>query len=142
MKAGAPIVGGEIEEKHIPTVLIVDRELGFVFWLGQALDEAGYQALPARSCEAATDLLKQLHVEIDLLIVGDSVPGLRAFSDALRRSQRHLKVIVAVGEREEPRTAFPRSDASQRKCSYRGEISKLDWLETVEAVLTRDCAMN
>jgi hypothetical protein len=31
------------------TVLIVDEDLGFVFWLGRLLTETGYQAWPARS---------------------------------------------------------------------------------------------
>jgi hypothetical protein len=29
-------------------VMIVDSDLGFAFWLGQALDYAGYQALPGQ----------------------------------------------------------------------------------------------
>jgi hypothetical protein len=77
----------------IRTVLIVDPELGFVFWLGQALDRAGYQALPAKSCEDAAELLKQLNVEIDLLIVGHSLAGAGAFADALRHAQGHLSCL-------------------------------------------------
>src|SRR5260370_6183096 len=46
------------------TVLIVDRELGFVFWLSQALDEAGYRAFPAKSIPDANNLLLELNIEI------------------------------------------------------------------------------
>ena len=131
-----------MHKTQVRTVLIVDRELGFVFWLGQALDRAGYEALPAKSCEDATALLNQLNVGIDLLIVGSSTAGARAFSVALRRSQRDLKVIVAVGDPEEPSTAFPGADASMLKFSYLDETSKVEWLETIEAVLGQDCARN
>jgi hypothetical protein len=131
-----------IDRTHIPTVLIVDGDLGFVFWLGQGLDEAGYQALPAKSCEAATDLLNQLKVEIDVLILGASCAGARLFAEALRRSQRRLKVIVAVGDLEEPSSTFPGVDAAKRRFSRRDEPSRLEWLETIEAVLSQNCALN
>lgn len=131
-----------IEQEHLPTVLIVDRDLGFVFWLGQRLDEAGYQALPAKSCDAAADLLKELNVEVDVLILGNSCEGAQEFSDALRHSQKNLKVIVVVGDSEEPSPPFPRGDATQEKFSRRDETSKLEWIETIERVLSPDCAMN
>ena len=118
----------------IKTVLIVDPELGFVFWLGQALDRAGYQALPAKSCEDAADLLKQLNVEIHLLIVGHSLPGAAAFTDALRRGQGHLKVIAVIGDGEEPSAPFPGANASQLMLSAVDETSEIEWLETIEDV--------
>ena len=30
------------------TVLIIDNDLGFIFWLGQILNDVGYAALPAK----------------------------------------------------------------------------------------------
>src|ERR1700687_4957703 len=116
------------------TVLIVDPELGFVFWLGQALDRAGYQALPAKSCEDAAELLKQLNVEIHLLIVGHSLAGAVAFADALRDSQGHLKVISVIGDGDEPGSAFPGADASQLMLSGVDEGSKTEWRETIEGI--------
>lgn len=127
---------------HIPRVLIVDGDLGFVFWLGQGLDEAGYQALPAKSCEAATDLLRQLNIEVDVLILGASCAGAVAFADGLRQSQKHLKVIVAVSDWRDPGPTFPAVDASKHRFPQRDEISRLEWLETIEAVLSQNCAMN
>ena len=122
------------------TVLIVDRELGFVFWLGQALDRAGYQALPAKSCEDAAELLQQLKVEIHLLIMGHSLAGAAAFADDLRRSQGHLKVIAVIDEGEEPISAFPGADATRFMLSGVGEASETEWLETIEDILGQDNA--
>lgn len=120
----------------------MDGDLGFVFWLGQGLDEAGYQALPAKSCEAAADLLRQLNVEIDVLILGSSCAGAGAFADALRQAQRHLKVIVAVSDWGDPGPGFPGVNASRHRFPQRDEVSRLEWLETIEAVLSQNCAMN
>jgi hypothetical protein len=36
------------------TVLIIDNDLGFMFWLGQILSEAGYAVLPAKSAPEAS----------------------------------------------------------------------------------------
>jgi DNA-binding NtrC family response regulator len=124
----------------IKTVLIIDRELGFVFWLGQALDRAGYQALPAKSCEDAAELLKQLNVEIHLLIIGQSLAGACAFADALRLSQGHLKVIAVIGEGEERSSEFPGADATQFMLSAVDEASEREWLKTIEDMFSQDDA--
>jgi hypothetical protein len=135
-------VDEQIEKANRPTVLIVDRDLGFVFWLGQGLDAAGYLALPAKSCEDASDLLNQLNIAIDLLILGNSCAGANVFCETLRHSQRCLKVIVAVSDWERPSPPFPRADAARHKTTCWDEISKLEWLETIEAVLSPGCATN
>ena len=64
------------------TILITDRDLGFVFWLGQLLDDAGYQALPARSSVDAIALQNQFHLKIDLLILNPSLVG---YASSLKR---------------------------------------------------------
>lgn len=127
----------ELRCMPIRTVLIVDRELGFVFWLGQALDRAGYQALPAKSCEDAAELIQQLNVEIHLLIVGHSLPGADAFADALRQSQGHLKVIAVIGDGEEASPTFPGADA-QFMLSSVDEASETEWLETIKDLFSRE----
>ena len=118
------------------TVLIIDPELGFVFWLGQALDRAGYQALPAKNCEDAAELLKLLNVEIHLLIVGHSVAGAGAFAESLRQAQGHLKVIAVLGEGEEPGDPFPGAHASRVMLSAVDETSETEWLATIEGVFS------
>ena len=124
----------------IRTVLIVDRELGFVFWLGQALDRAGYQALPAKSCKDAIDLVKQLNIEIHLLIVGNSLDGAGDFADGLRHAQGHLKVIAVIGDEEQPSSLFPGADATQVMLSGVDETSQREWLETIEELFCQDNA--
>jgi len=119
-------------------VLILDRDLAFAFWLGQALDLAGYDAFPAKSCEDATELLTHLNVSIDLLVVGYASPGAVALANALRRSQPHFKVLAAVAEGEEPTSIFAEADAVQSKPSSAVSASKTEWLRTIESLLSRD----
>ena len=53
------------------TVLIADRDLGFVFWLGQALGKLGYQVLPAMNVPQAASYAEQFRVD---LLVLDPAP--------------------------------------------------------------------
>ena len=117
------------------TVLILDRELGFAFWLGQILDFSGYNAFPAKSCEDAAELLNHLKTPIDLLVLGSASARALAFADSLRRSHRQLKVLAAVGEGAEPSSIFS-ADAVQNKPSTAASVSSMDWLRTIDALLS------
>ena len=126
--------------ERVKTILLVDNDLGFLYWLGCTLCAAGYMALPAKNSQNAGELLSRLNIGIQLLVVNCSMRGTRAFAKALRRSQGHLKVIALIGGGEQPRPAFPGADASQPKRSCLGEFSELEWLETIEGVFARDAA--
>jgi hypothetical protein len=56
----------------VKTVLLVDSDLGSVFWLGHALDSAGYEALPAKVFQDAIALLVQYRLSIESI-------GLKSF---------------------------------------------------------------
>ena len=64
----------------VKTVLLVDDNLGFAFWLGQALDRAGYETWPARSVPAAESLLEEVPLAVDLLVINASLPRAPAFA--------------------------------------------------------------
>jgi len=54
--------------------LIVDRDLGLMFWLAEMLGAAGYSAYPALTVADAECLLGNLGGEIDLAIVNPALP--------------------------------------------------------------------
>jgi hypothetical protein len=81
------------------TVLIVDRDLGFVFWLGSALGGAGYKVFPAKGVPEATALISELKLELDLLIVNSSLDGAGNLVDAVRYSRRELKSLSVRGDK-------------------------------------------
>jgi DNA-binding response OmpR family regulator len=117
------------------TVLILDNDLGFVFWLGRTLDAAGYQTLPAKNISDATILLEELTLEIDLLIVNPSLPGAAEFVSMLRRSTRRLKVI-AISDVDGPVTTLPGVDAWRRKPdNIVDEVTTLEWVQLTQSLL-------
>ena len=111
-------------------ILIIETDLGFVFWLGQALDSYGYQATPAKNVPDATSLLGQSKTNIDLLIVNPSQEGIATFVKRLRRSQKNLKVIAVTADPHSP--VLKGADATKSKASARDDIS--EWLELVRSV--------
>jgi hypothetical protein len=125
---------------RVKTILVIDNDLGFLYWLGCTLCAAGYMAVPAKSSQNANELLSRLNIGIQLLVVNSSMRGARGFAVALRRTQRHLKVIAMIGGDEGRSPGFPGADASQQKRSGRGEFSETEWLDTIESVFARGAA--
>ncbi|GEM_PF-3176224 len=78
----------------VATILILDNDLGFSFWLGHTLTAPHCEALPARSVEEAARLIGHFNLKVDFLIVNPSLPGVSDFTRALRREQRHLRVAT------------------------------------------------
>ena len=76
-------------------VLIVDDNLGFLYWLGETLAGAHYQPWPATSAlEAAAFMRSRRLTQLDLLIVNPSLRGALQLIARLRRNQPGLKVLA------------------------------------------------
>jgi len=119
------------------TVLLLDRDLGFVLWLGATLDRAGYRALPAPSSQAVVELFNELQVPVHLLVVACSLPDASTVVRSLRLSQQHLKIIALTDDGEEPCPSVPDADLYCRR-SGPGEASEAQWVETVQGLLAGD----
>jgi DNA-binding NtrC family response regulator len=79
-------------------ILVVENDLGFIFWLGAALAAADYQPWPACGVSDAIELVGKLRIPIDLVIVDPSLRGVSKLITVLRRSQADLKVIALGAE--------------------------------------------
>jgi ActR/RegA family two-component response regulator len=120
-------------------ILLIDTDLGFLFWLGQALDRAGYEAFPARSIPDAIALLAALHLTVGSVILNYSLPGAENFVAGLRQSQNHLKVISLVEYEQEP---IPGVDAAFCKPAEIDERSGAEMVQMVQKVVAfRSIAM-
>jgi hypothetical protein len=119
----------------VKTVLIVDSDLRFAFWLGHALDEAGYYALSAACVKSATRLLAELGMKVDLVVIGVDQPGAAGFLAELRRTQNRLMVIALLDEPEPPPATFPRADLDEYKPLSIDEEARREWIDTVQMVL-------
>ena len=114
------------------TILIVGSDLGFVFWLGQTLDAAGYQALPAKSTSDAAAILSHWSGSLDLLAISSKLPEARVFAKNLRAVNPALRVIVII---EPGSDVLPGADAACAK--GRGDEVKAQWLETIDRLLSQ-----
>lgn len=76
------------------TILILDDDLGFALWLGQALATANCRVLPATTVTEAAALISHFDLTVDLVILNPSVAGGADFTYTLRREQGHLRVAT------------------------------------------------
>jgi DNA-binding NtrC family response regulator len=120
---------------NVKTVLLVDDNLGFAFWLGQALDRAGYETWPARSVPAAESLLEEVPLAVDLLVINASLPSAPAFASNLGRARTDFKVIAVYEEAADAATSFPQAAAVHQKPQTIDVAAKLEWVQLVRVVL-------
>jgi hypothetical protein len=121
----------------VRNVLIIDSDLGFVFWLGQALDAAGYETFPARGISEAVALLSELNVIVDILIVRYSLAEAATFAKELRLTQGgHLKTIALVEEADQQTASLPSWDGWQLKPQLPDVNAKGTFLTLVQGILS------
>jgi DNA-binding response OmpR family regulator len=113
-------------------ILLIDTDLGFLFWLGQALDRAGYEAFPARGIPQAVALLAEFHLTVGSVILNYSLPGAEKFIVGLRQSQNYLKVISLVESRQ---PLAPGVDGICCKPSEINERSRWELVQIVQKVV-------
>lgn len=117
------------------TILIVDDDLGFAFWLGQALDRAGYETWPARSVAAAESLLAEVKLPVDLLVITASLPWAPVLAVHLARTKADFKVIAVCDELGDVVEQFSKVSAVHQKPQTIDAAAKLEWVQFVRGVL-------
>jgi len=115
------------------TTLIVDSDLGFVFWLGQGLDLIGYAAFPARSVPAAQKLLEEFKIIVNLLIINPALADCDGFIQTLRGANRRVDVI-AMYDHEADLHRLPDVDLRCRKPERSEESTRQDLIRAIEQV--------
>jgi hypothetical protein len=119
------------------TILILDDDLGFVFWLGQTLTSPQFRPFPAPSVADAKKLLKNLAAGLDILIVNPELNGALEFARGLRMRQRGLRLIAALGYPPASSEAPPGFDAARNKPDERDEAEQTAWEQLIRRVLSR-----
>jgi ActR/RegA family two-component response regulator len=114
-------------------VLLIDCDLGFVFWLGRTLDRGGYEAFPAKSVPDALKLITELNLTVGLVVLNYSLPGAENLITTLRQSQKYSKIILLVDDAAEQVQLD--ADAKYRKPDGVDENSKAELLQTIGRVL-------
>jgi hypothetical protein len=96
------------------SVLVLDRELGFMFALSQALRRRNIAALPCCSVAEAEALLANLQPDLSVILINCSCPGVCAFARALRRQRSKLRVVGITSDARQCRQCGEGLDASIR----------------------------
>jgi hypothetical protein len=118
------------------TALIIDDDLGFVFWLGHALDSLAYSALPAKSIPDAALLVMQLDLTVQVVVVNPALPGSADFIAALRRSQRGVRV-VGILKTSSLVPHIQGVNATHQKPTIFDDSAKTGWIDCIENVLAQ-----
>lgn len=122
---------------YVKNILIVDRDLGFVFWLGQILDATGYVAIPAKGIAEAAEIVAMLRLQIDVLVAAPAERGLRNFVEKLRFNSPDLHRVNLASEGSSALVRSPEG-VWKRKTRQRDEAAKAEWLELIHS-LNGDC---
>jgi NADPH:quinone reductase-like Zn-dependent oxidoreductase len=75
------------------SILIIDRDLGFMWALAESLKVRGIAAIPSTSVEEAEAILGMLQPGLSLLIMNCACRGVCSFAQQLRKQHEFLKVI-------------------------------------------------
>lgn len=125
------------------TLLILDDDLGFLFWLAKALEPGGHAVVPANTVSQANRLLAGLELSVDLLVVNPELEGAAAFIENLRLGNPRLKVIAVVAPGEnEPELNGVQADATRAKPDLStiaglesdGATAELEWSRFIQQV--------
>ncbi len=114
------------------TVLIVDGDLGFAFWLGRALDGAGFTALAAKDVPDALTLITQHRVSPQVLVLNTCLDHVTELISRVRRLARPPRVVAVLSD--EPAGQLPKIDAAQRKPKEFSRASKAEWVRLIEQI--------
>ena len=118
------------------TALIVDDDLGFVWWLGDRFHEAGYQIVPALNAPQADALVKDLNLKINVAVVNPGLTRIRALIKRLRQADGAVK-IIAIRNATGSDTISIQPDATLERPSGWEPVSRDEWLRKLRRILRR-----
>lgn len=116
------------------TVLIVDDDLAFLWWLGEVFAEAGYQAAPALDCRQALVLLERLGLDLDLLVINPKLAGAARMRAILALEHPSLRVILIQDRGDRPHVSI-QGDAVLERPSGWEPVSRGHWQRKLRGVL-------
>ncbi len=123
------------DPKSLParTALLVDSDLGFIFWLARTLDVAGYEALPAKSVADAISLVTENRLMIDVVLVNTALPDADRLVEFLKNLRNSVKIIGVAASADATSPAFP-VDALRTKPEHLDDDSRWVWVRFIQAI--------
>jgi hypothetical protein len=120
-----------------PTALIVDDDLGFVWWLGERFHEAGYQPAPALNPRQAGFLVKELNLKITVVVVNPGLPGARKLIKTLSHSNSPPLKIILIRDPIASTNVLIRAHATLERPSGLEAASRPEWLRELRRILNQ-----
>jgi len=121
------------EPSRAPVVLIVDEDLGFVWWLGQMFSQAGCQVVPTLNSDQTLAFTRDLNLKVDIIVVDPELPGI---SDIIRTlSSTRSPKIVAIRNHDAGSRGTVLADATLERPSGWGPVSEKEWLGCVRKLV-------
>lgn len=117
-------------------IMILDRDLAFLFWLGQVLALAGYYTYPAANMRDVIRVVPELPAPPDLLIVDAGMPFAELLIRALRGRNAGMAVIGVRAESGMP-SAMEGVDHWEDRAAVFDARNAERWRAAVLDVVTR-----
>ncbi|HLI85218.1 MAG TPA: hypothetical protein VKV17_14965 [Bryobacteraceae bacterium] len=77
-------------------ILLIDRDLGFMFAFAESLKVRGIAVIPATSVREAEEVLSAIRPDLSLLIMNCACERVCSFAQQLRKEHQYIRVIGIV----------------------------------------------
>ena len=114
-----------------PIALIVDSDVGLIFWFGEIFARAGWNIVPALNCRQAVSLAVMWDSHIDLIVVNPALNGIVEMIQTLSRVHRPRVVVIGDSNVE----ADIPADATIDRPDVSTSFSRAEWAERVRKIL-------
>ena len=111
--------------------MIVDSDVGLIFWFGEIFARAGWNIVPALNCRQAVSLAVMWDSHIDLIVVNPALNGIVEMIQTLSRVHRPKVVVIGDPNVE----ADIPADATIDRPDVSTSFSRAEWVERVRKLL-------
>jgi DNA-binding NtrC family response regulator len=118
-----------------PTALIVDDDLGFVCWLSERFNEAGYRSVPALNSRQAGSIVKELNLKITVVVVNPRLPGIPKLIKNLNDVDRSSLKVIVIRDSTVSTPVLFRVDETLERASGWEAPSRHEWLRKLRMIL-------
>jgi DNA-binding response OmpR family regulator len=119
----------------VPTVLLVDEDIGFLWWLGEIFREIGFRCFPALNTADAIAIARAPSIDIALLVLEPGMLGARSVIDAFEN--KTMPKILLLADNELSTRPALRADAVLVRPSATESISRADWVVRLKKLILK-----
>jgi len=120
--------------REFAALLIVNSDLAFTFWLGQALDRAGYPCVPAKNTRGAGELLAEQRLNVNIVVIDPSTADALPFLSRLRERCPGLKTVAALSTDHDILSDLSPFTAVKRKPRHLNADAVQQWVRLVQSL--------